>query len=67
MPRFFLRKAARIRGEKPRVRHISTEASARKWADIEPYLQRDWEARNPGTPWQRFKDAIRTGFEQLRR
>jgi uncharacterized protein (TIGR02271 family) len=34
----------------------------RDWTALEPEARRDWEARRPGT-WERFKDAIRHGWE----
>jgi uncharacterized protein (TIGR02271 family) len=37
----------------------------RDWAALETEARRDWEARQPGT-WERFKDAIRYGWESLR-
>jgi Uncharacterized protein conserved in bacteria len=37
----------------------------RDWADVEPNIRRDWEARNPGT-WDRFKDSVRYGWQRDR-
>jgi uncharacterized protein (TIGR02271 family) len=36
----------------------------RDWAALETEARRDWEARQPGT-WERFKDAIRYGWENI--
>src|SRR4030095_12548771 len=36
----------------------------RAWAALEADARRDWEARHPNT-WERFKDAIRYGWESL--
>jgi len=36
----------------------------RDWAALEADARRDWEARHPNT-WERFKDAIRYGWESL--
>jgi len=36
----------------------------RDWATLEADARRDWEARHPST-WERFKDAIRYGWESL--
>ena len=37
----------------------------RDWAALEGDARRDWEARQPGT-WERFKDAIRYGWDKVR-
>jgi uncharacterized protein (TIGR02271 family) len=37
----------------------------RDWATVEADARRDWEARHQGT-WERFKDAIRHGWTQVR-
>lgn len=37
----------------------------RDWAAIEADARRDWEGRHQGT-WERFKDAIRHGWTQVR-
>ena len=37
----------------------------RDWAALEADARRDWEARQPGT-WERFKDAIRYGWDKVR-
>ena len=36
----------------------------RDWTALEADARRDWEARHPST-WERFKDAIRYGWESL--
>lgn len=35
------------------------------WADIEPDVRADWESRYPKSAWQKFKDAIRHGWERM--
>jgi uncharacterized protein (TIGR02271 family) len=37
----------------------------RDWAALETEARRDWEARRPGT-WERFKEAIRYGWDKVR-
>jgi uncharacterized protein (TIGR02271 family) len=37
----------------------------RDWAALEAEARRDWEARRPST-WERFKDAIRYGWDKVR-
>ena len=37
----------------------------RDWAALEADARRDWEARHPST-WERFKDAIRYGWDKVR-
>ena len=37
----------------------------RDWAALEVDARRDWEARHPST-WERFKDAIRYGWDKVR-
>ncbi|MGE3539756.1 MAG: DUF2382 domain-containing protein [Candidatus Tectimicrobiota bacterium] len=37
----------------------------RDWETLEADARRDWETRQPGT-WERFKQAIRHGWEQVR-
>jgi len=36
----------------------------RDWDAIEPAARRDWEERHPANPWERFKHAIRHGWEK---
>jgi len=35
----------------------------RRWEDVEPELRRDWEGRNPNTPWDRARDRIRATWD----
>jgi uncharacterized protein (TIGR02271 family) len=37
----------------------------RDWAALEADARRDWEARHPNT-WERFKDAVRYGWNRVR-
>jgi hypothetical protein len=37
----------------------------RNWTDLEPDVRREWEVRHPGT-WEKFKDAIRYGWDRVR-
>jgi len=37
----------------------------RDWAALEADARRDWEVRHPST-WERFKDAIRYGWDKVR-
>lgn len=37
----------------------------RSWQDIEPDVQRDWETRYPDSAWERFKLAVRHGWERV--
>jgi uncharacterized protein (TIGR02271 family) len=37
----------------------------RDWTALEADARRDWEARHPNT-WERFKDAIRYGWDKVR-
>jgi len=37
----------------------------RDWTALEADARRDWEARHPST-WERFKDAIRYGWDKIR-
>jgi len=36
-----------------------------RWSDIEPYARRDWEARNPGTAWDKIKTAVQHSWEKV--
>jgi len=45
----------------------SRQFKGRDWETVEPDLKRDWEARNPGSAWDRFKASIRHAFERLRK
>jgi hypothetical protein len=37
----------------------------RDWVALEADARRDWEVRHPNT-WERFKDAIRYGWDKVR-
>lgn len=37
----------------------------RPWNDVEQNLRTDWEARNPGSGWEKMKAAIRHGWERI--
>jgi uncharacterized protein (TIGR02271 family) len=37
-----------------------------RWNDVETDVRRDWEARNPGSAWEKFKDAIRYAMERVK-
>ena len=39
--------------------------TAGDWEASEPELRRDWEQRNPGGAWERFKAAVRHGWDRL--
>ncbi len=39
--------------------------SARDWDVSEPDLRRNWESRYPGSAWDRFKAAVRHGWERM--
>ncbi len=43
----------------------SDQYRGRAWHDVEPNLRTDWEARNPGSAWERMKAAIRHGWERI--
>ncbi|WP_028311321.1 YsnF/AvaK domain-containing protein [Derxia gummosa] len=36
-----------------------------EWYSIEDRVRPDWERRHPGSTWERFKDAIRHGWESM--
>lgn len=38
----------------------------RDWNDIEPHARSDWEQRNPGSGWERFKASVRHAWERAR-
>jgi len=42
----------------------SKQFKGRQWDEVEPELRSDWEARNPGSKWERFKDSIRHAFSR---
>jgi hypothetical protein len=35
------------------------------WRDVEPQLRNEWEDRNPGSAWSKFKAAVRHGWERI--
>lgn len=37
----------------------------RAWKDVEPALRSDWEGRNPGSAWSKFKAAVHHGWQRL--
>jgi hypothetical protein len=37
----------------------------RPWDDVEPEARRDWEATPQGDTWERFKAAIRHGWDRV--
>jgi uncharacterized protein (TIGR02271 family) len=37
-----------------------------RWDDVETDVRRDWEARNPGSAWDKFKGAIRYAMERVK-
>jgi uncharacterized protein (TIGR02271 family) len=39
------------------------EYRGRSWSEVEPEVQRDWTQRNPGTPWDRAKEAVRETWD----
>jgi hypothetical protein len=45
------------------LRGDSQFASSR-WEDAEPHVRERWERDNPGSAWDRFKDAVRRGWDR---
>lgn len=43
----------------------SDQYRGRQWNDVESNLRSDWEARNPGSAWDKFKAAVRHGWERI--
>jgi uncharacterized protein (TIGR02271 family) len=37
----------------------------RMWDEVEPEFRRDWESRYPDSAWERFKAAVRHGWERM--
>lgn len=37
------------------------------WNRLEPEARRNWESQNMDSPWEDFKDAIRAGWESVKR
>ncbi len=40
--------------------------SDQNWDTVQVEAQRDWEARNPGNPWENFKAAVRYAWDKVR-
>jgi uncharacterized protein (TIGR02271 family) len=54
----------------PAYRYGSTLASSdqyrgRRWDEVEPEVRSDWEARNPGSSWEKMKAAVRHGWDRM--
>lgn len=43
----------------------SDKYRGRAWNDVEPTLRTDWEVRNPGSAWEKFKAAVRHGWDKI--
>ena len=43
----------------------SDQYGGRDWSDVEPELQRGWESRNPDSAWEKFKSAVRHGWDRI--
>jgi uncharacterized protein (TIGR02271 family) len=41
-----------------------SQYSNRDWDDVEPQLRQRWERDYPGSAWERFKAAVRRGWER---
>jgi uncharacterized protein (TIGR02271 family) len=39
--------------------------SGRDWAEVEPDARRDWESQHQGSAWERFKAAVRHGWDRM--
>jgi uncharacterized protein (TIGR02271 family) len=39
--------------------------AGRQWDQVEPDARRDWEAKNPGSVWEKSKDAIRHAWDRV--
>lgn len=37
----------------------------RSWDDVEPNLRSSWEMSNSGSPWEKFKAAVRHGWDRV--
>jgi hypothetical protein len=37
----------------------------RDWHEIEPHARNHWESHYPNNAWERFKDAVRHGWEKV--
>ena len=70
MPQRLLAKGVPIRTYEPAYRYgyelgTNERYRGRDWVALEADARRDWEARHPNT-WERFKDAIRYGWDKVR-
>jgi uncharacterized protein (TIGR02271 family) len=43
----------------------SERYKGRNWSDVESDVRTDWESRNPGSAWQKFKTAIQHGWQRM--
>jgi len=39
--------------------------SKHQWSDVEPDVRREWETGHAGHPWEKFKDAVRYGWDKI--
>ena len=39
----------------------------KEWNDVEPELRAEWEQRHPQSSWDKFKDAVKHGWERITR
>jgi len=39
----------------------------REWNDVEPELRANWESQQPQSSWEKFKDAVKEGWERITR
>ncbi len=46
-------------------RAVDEQYRGRPWKDVEPALRSEWEGRNPGSAWDKFKAAVRHGWEKI--
>ncbi|TFW13304.1 hypothetical protein [Duganella callida] len=37
----------------------------KEWNDVEPELRSTWEAQNPQSSWDKFKDAVKHGWDRI--
>jgi len=66
----YSRAGGRYEDYEPAYRYGTTLASDeryrnRNWNDIEADARRDWETRYPGSTWERFKAAVRHGWDRI--
>lgn len=43
----------------------SDQYRGRQWDNVEGSLRSDWEKSNPGSAWEKFKAAVRHGWERI--